>query len=203
VLDLHARVACKNTARGRALAAEPFGQEGPMTAANDTTQGDEESSLDQVREILFGARARDVERKLARLEARLTSEVGALRDEARRRFDEIAEHLRDEIEALSARIDAEANARVAGGAEVGKQVRDGATAVELRLNKLDEAGARGRRELRQQLLDMTREVGEQIARVRGETLDRLAAVTSGEDVASSIGDGSTEVEERVDRPSVH
>jgi hypothetical protein len=132
--------------------------------ADEEKQLGEHESLERIREILFGARARDADARIGRLEARLASEIAAVRDELRRRFADLETHVRGEIEALSARIDEEAAAR-----------SDSASRAELRMNRLDEASARGQRELRRQILDMTRDLGAQVSRAREEMMSALDA----------------------------
>jgi hypothetical protein len=46
-----------------------------------------DTSLDQIRDILFGAVVRDTDKKLARLEERLLKEQDELKEDARRRFE--------------------------------------------------------------------------------------------------------------------
>lgn len=131
---------------------------------------DERANLERIREILFGARSRDADQRVARLEARLTSEAAALRDELRRRFSDLESHVRGEIEALSARIDAEASSRVDATSLLAKESRDASNSLEQRINRVDESAARGQRDLRRQILDMTRELASQVSRAREELL---------------------------------
>lgn len=155
-------------------------------ADDDTMQSDERGNLERVREILFGARSRDVDQRVARLESRLASEMSLVREELRRRFAELETHVRGEIEALAGRLDEEATARV-----------DAATTLEQRVNRVDESSARGQRDLRRQILDMTRELGSQINRAREElfaALDQGGAPKSEPEAVSS---------EQAERPSLH
>jgi hypothetical protein len=173
-----------------------------MNAAEEASlQSDERTSLQQLRDILFGARARDFERKLSRLEARLSNEVEAIRDEVRRRFDEIESHVRDEIEALSSRIDAESTARVDGTAQLSKEAREADSAMEQRVHRVDESSARGQRELRRQLLDMTRELSAQVGRARQD----LLALIDGEHAEEVEATSSPRVSEPAseERTSLH
>ncbi len=72
----------------------------PMPPGSETTTGAEES-LEQVRDILVGSHLRIHERKLARLEERLTREILALRADSKARFDALREELSRELSSLS------------------------------------------------------------------------------------------------------
>jgi DNA anti-recombination protein RmuC len=171
-----------------------------MSVADEDTMGsDDRGSLERVRELLFGARSRDMDQRVAKLEARVTRELAAVRDELRRRFSELESHVREEIEAVSARLDAEATARVDATSLLTKETHETATGLELRVNRIEEAGARGQRELRRQLLDMTRELGTQIARARQELLSSME-----QERAEPVGAASESIEnEQAERPSLH
>jgi hypothetical protein len=167
------------------------------TETNEDTQPVERNELEELREILFGARARDTERRLAHLDAKLSSELNALRDELSRRLSGLEAHVRDEIEAMSTRIDAEATARVDATSQLAKSTSEAATAIELRVNRVDESGARNHRELRRQILDMTRELGAQIGRARQELFTSIDKDRSG--VASPVEIAQESEGERLSR----
>jgi hypothetical protein len=145
-----------------------------MSATDEETMhSDDRDSLERVREILFGTRARVVDHRVARIEARLANELSVMRDELRRRFGELEAHVRGEIEALSSRIEGESAARLEATSE----------------------SARGQRELRRQILDMTRELGTQISRAREELFAALG--DTGEAESQTAPAAETE------RPSLH
>lgn len=141
--------------------------------SDELSRARERTSLEHVREILFGAQTRDIERRLARLDARLTGELATIREELRRRFADLEEHVRGEIEAMSTRVEAEATARVDAHSLLAKETREKATALELRVNRMDEASARDRRELRRQILEQSKELDERIATARQELMSSL------------------------------
>ena len=59
---------------------------------------DEGASIEQNRDILFGAQIRDFEKRFARVEERLIREVTSLRDESRKRFDSLESYIGKEVE---------------------------------------------------------------------------------------------------------
>jgi len=146
-----------------------------MSAAekNDPTPQQARNGIDQVREILFGVQLRELERKLARLEGRLGGDVEDVRKEVGRRLSDLEAYVRGEVEALSSRLDDERNARVQAQAQQAKETRDTFANLELRTNRLDDAGSRGLRELRKQLLDQSKALLEEVGRTRDELLALL------------------------------
>src|SRR5262245_23334945 len=50
-------------------------------------------SLDKVREILFGAQAHEFEKRLARLDERISKELASFRDDTRKRLDSLEHYL--------------------------------------------------------------------------------------------------------------
>jgi hypothetical protein len=137
-----------------------------MGTPNEVGEG-----IDQVRDIIAGPIQRDLERKLARLEAHMLGRFAELQLEVRRRVDVIEGHLRIEAESLGHRIEGELEAR---------------SAVVERVAKLEGALTRAERELRTQSLEQAKSFLEEIRRAReefSETLDReLGSIESGSDV---------------------
>ena len=65
------------------------------------------ASIDKVRDILFGGQMREVDRRFARIEERLTKELADLRDDLRKRLDTLDAHVRRENDALADLLKAE------------------------------------------------------------------------------------------------
>ena len=85
-----------------------------------------DTSLDQIRDLLFGAVVRDTDKKLARLEERLLKEQEDLKEDARHRFESLELFVKQEMESLAERL------------QVGHNTRDEAL-------KGPDTGAQGRR----------------------------------------------------------
>src|SRR5262245_26111050 len=79
----------------------------PMVPGDLATGG----NLDKVRDILFGAQMRDVEKHFARLEERLMKDLAELKEETRGRFESLEVFLRKELESLTDQLKAEQAAR--------------------------------------------------------------------------------------------
>ena len=79
----------------------------PQLSAGDLGAG---GNLDKVRDLLFGAQMRDMEKHFARLEERLQKDLTELKEETRGRFESLEGFLRTEIESLTDQLEAEQNA---------------------------------------------------------------------------------------------
>jgi DNA-binding transcriptional regulator YbjK len=158
-----------------------IGQQQPV--ANDTEQsevrpavGDETgaASLDKVRDILFGGQMRDLDRRFARVEERLSSETADLKEDLRRRLAALEQFARIETETLLQRIKAEHDERQEATAGVSREVQSASTTLDKKIGLLDDQFARAQRELRQQILEMHRELADDIRDKIDAVLARLS-----------------------------
>ncbi len=166
-------------------------------------RGDEEvgaGNIEKVRDILFGAQMRDYEKRFARTEERMVKEVSNLRDETKKRFDSIESYTKGEIESLSDRLTAEQNERTESlkrevellsdrlkteqnerATSINDLLRDtkeANRALEKRLSQLDDHLNKMSRELRQQLLDQSKESLDIIRLKYEETMAALERVAN-------------------------
>ena len=121
-------------------------------------------NVDRIRDILFGSQMRDYEVRFSRLEETLAKETAEIRENQRRRFDQLEQYIKHEFEALDSRFRAEredrsnlANQHSRGLAELGESLTR-------RLRDLDDRGAGMERELRATLLENARELSEAMQR---------------------------------------
>jgi hypothetical protein len=139
-----------------------------MTTSSETRDG-----IGQVREILVGAIQRDLERRIAKLEANAVVRIGELQQEVRRRIDVIEAHLRKEIEALSARLEGEVVELKDGMRALTREHRETGTASDQRVAKLEETVAHAQHELRTQILDQAKSFLDELHQMREEVTDTL------------------------------
>lgn len=135
-------------------------------------QGGVASSLEQVREILFGSHQRDFARRLARTDAHLAAQAEELRSETRRRLDVLEAHTRKELEMLTASIAAQEAAQ-----------REALGALEQRVKKLEDLMARTQHEFREQLLAQAKSFIDEVQHTRAElaaAVEREVVVAFGE-----------------------
>jgi hypothetical protein len=117
-----------------------------------------DASLDQIRDILFGAVVRDADKKLTRLEERLLKEQDQLKQNARRRFESLELFVKQEMESLDERLQIEHNARDEALRTLTPELKDIVIVsnFEKRTTQLDEQTTKAQRELRQQILDQSK-----------------------------------------------
>jgi DNA anti-recombination protein RmuC len=135
-------------------------------------------NIDKIRDILFGVQMRDYEKRFARLEERLIKEASDLREDTRKRFDALELYVKQEFESLSSRLAAEQGARGDAVEALSLGITDTARAFEKKTAQMDEQTAKSQSELRQQILDQSRSLNDELRRKYEElttALEREAA----------------------------
>ncbi|MRG93063.1 hypothetical protein [Polyangium spumosum] len=154
------------------------------------------NSLDQVREILFGAFVRDFERKLARIEGLVAAQGEELRADTKRMVGVLEAHVKRETDAHSTQQQADRAAQMTALNNVAREARDAIAELDQRIKKLEDGLIRAQRDFRQQILDEAKGFVEQTHSLREElmgTLQRELALFSGE-ASESVGPPSGVVE---------
>jgi hypothetical protein len=145
--------------------------------------GSSATSLEQVREILFGAQHRDLTRRLARTDVHFAAMGEEIRREVARRLDLLDSFIRSELEGLTRAGEAHRSAQSAGLEHATREARDGIRSLDQRVAKLEEAMARTQHDFRQQLLDQAKSFVEEVRRARDElggAIERELLVAWGE-----------------------
>lgn len=145
--------------------------------------GDGRDSLGQLREILFGAIFHDLERRIARTDAQQLAREHELQHEVRRRVEILEAHLRDEIDALAARMEREVTESGEAIRSVAKEHRESTSAMEQRVARMEEALGHAQRQLRQQLLEQAKSFLDELHELRRDfvaALDRRLALAEGD-----------------------
>ena len=128
----------------------------------------ESGNVDKIREIIFGGHMRDYDQRFLRLEARLVKDGADLREETKRRFDVLEMFIKREFEALAERLQIEQRHREEQVQGLSRTLTETGQALEGKLVQLDEHSARAQRDLRQQILDQSRSLSEEIHRKHAE-----------------------------------
>ena len=131
-------------------------------------------NLEKIRDILFGAQVHDFEKRFARLEERLLKETADARADTKKRFESLESFIRKEVESLADRLKSEQGDRAEAVKEVGRELRETAKALEKRLAVQDEQATKSQRELRQQILDQSKSLTEEIRSRNRETTTTLS-----------------------------
>jgi hypothetical protein len=119
-------------------------------------------NLDKVRDILFGAQARDTDKRFSKLEERLGQEFTDLREETKKRFDALESFVRSELESLSQRLKTEQTERTTSAKDLAHSIKETSDAIGSRISQLDEETASRQRDLRQQILDQSKSLSDDI-----------------------------------------
>jgi seryl-tRNA synthetase len=138
----------------------------PSQAQSDPDTGShaETGNVDKIRDILFGGQMRDYDKRFARLEERLLKESVELRENTKRTVGALESFVKKEFEALASRLDAERQGRDG----VARELHDTARTIEKKLEEFDNQTAQAQRDLRQQLLDQSKSLNEEIERKHSE-----------------------------------
>ena len=146
--------------------------------APQISQGDSEN-IDRIREILFGSQARDIDRRLDVLEDRLLKELAATQEATRRRFDAFEVYVKNEVDALSGRLRQGQDHREQMNEEWFGRLGETSKGLEKRLSQLDDQTSQAHRDLRQQILDQSKSLSEEIRLKYTELASALAREAQG------------------------
>ncbi|HTG14195.1 MAG TPA: hypothetical protein VK747_02900 [Blastocatellia bacterium] len=158
--------------------ASPAQSETPDEVKSQSPSKSGGESLDKVRDILFGSQAREYEKRFARLEDRLLKEASDLREDLKRRFDTLEVYIKKEIEALGGRLKAEHDERTESAKELSVELKDTARTFEKKTGQLDEHLTTSERQLREQILDQSKNIADEIHQKHESITASLERATS-------------------------
>jgi hypothetical protein len=150
----------------------------PQLTSGDLSGG---GNIDKIREILFGSQMRDYEKRFSRLEDRLLKECASLKDETRKRLEILELFVQQEVESLTERIQVGQEAGIEAAREItreanhelSQELRNTVKSLDRRVSHLDDQSARNQREIRQQLLDQSKNLSDEIQQKYLEILSIL------------------------------
>jgi predicted nucleic acid-binding Zn-ribbon protein len=128
-------------------------------------------SLDKVRDILFGGQMRAVETRLQGLEARLLRGQETLRTDFTKQLGALDALVQKEVQALGERLAAERTRRTEELKGLSAEIREALKGLEKRHLKLEETSGMADADLREGILQHSKAVAAEIARVS----DRLSS----------------------------
>ena len=132
------------------------------TAAAALAGGETGGNLDKVRDILFGAQVRESDRRFVRMEEKLAKDSEDLRAEIRKRLDALESYVKAELETLTDRLKTEEGNRTEAVGEVSQTLKETAKNFEKKTSQLDDQMLKGQRDLRQQLLDQSNRISDEM-----------------------------------------
>lgn len=148
------------------------------TLRNKGTDFVENNSLEKVRDILFGNQMRDVDKRLARMEERLQKDFTNLRDETRKSLDSLENYIKQEVDSLTEKLKKERAEREQAVSTLSLEQKNTANALDGKFAQLDEEATTKTRELREQLLNQSKTLHDEIRQKYEEilaVLDREAS----------------------------
>ena len=129
---------------------------------NKITSTTPSGNIDKIRDILFGSQMRDYDRRFSRLEERMQRENSDLKDDIRKRLDALETYIRNEVDALSSRLKTEQTERGDSVKELSRELKEITQSLEKKTAQLDELLNKNHLELRQQALDQSKQLLEEI-----------------------------------------
>jgi hypothetical protein len=145
------------------LVEEPLDRQPATTNDQSST-----NNLEKIREILVGGQMREVEKRFAHLEERLTKLSYDLRDDLNKSLASLETFVKKEIESLNERFLTDSNERGGAVKTLSLELKALSDFSWQKLNQLDEQGTKNLRELRLQLLDQSKVLSEEIRQKHNE-----------------------------------
>jgi hypothetical protein len=138
---------------------------------------EESGKVDRIRDILFGSQMRDYDGRFQRLEEHLAQEAAEIRAVVQKRLETLENFMKGEVESITNRADAERSERSSAIEKLGRDLAEAAKNLESRIKNLDEQTAKETHALRQQQLDQSKALSEEIREKHDQmkaSLDREA-----------------------------
>lgn len=144
----------------------------PRSPADDSPQA-EAGSIDQIRDIIFGSQMKEYERRFQRLEERSQQRIDALHVEVGQRLEAIEAFFRKEFETHSEQQKNEQIARSDAVQTLSNSIGDAVRALTASIEAQAQKQAHDAHELRQQLMDLSKCLSEEIHQKHDESAQRL------------------------------
>lgn len=131
------------------------------------------TSLERIREILFGGTLHQYERQVNRIRERTRHEVEDLREEVDRRFLELESYVRREVDALGDQITRGLQRQDEALTTLTRDLTGMGEGNAKKIGRLGDQMAKSHRTLRGQILDESKRLTADLRRKHAETLDRI------------------------------
>ncbi len=130
-------------------------------------------NLDKIRDILFGAQAREHDRRFAQLEQHLIREASDLRNDLKRRFESLELYIKKEVEALTSRLSKEQEVRGESVTNLTQDLTQLAATLEDKARLLDMQVTQAQAHILQQLTERTSELATDVRARHAEATSAL------------------------------
>jgi uncharacterized phage infection (PIP) family protein YhgE len=125
-------------------------------------------NVDKIRNILFGSQMREYEARFVQLEESVAEGLAELREMSNKRFEALETYVRNEFESLQARTKSEREDRTNGLKQVARDLTELGEGLNRRISELDEQGSQAQRQLRLELLQLSKSFSEDVGRKQEE-----------------------------------
>ena len=158
-------------------------------------------NIDKIRDILFGTHMREYDARFARLEEALMKESAELRESTRRRFETLEGYVRKELESLQTRLRGERDERTDASSQLSRELKEVGDTLSKRIRDLDDQGAAAASDLRQEILNHSRTLMDEL-KARNDELSsllerRFLALQHGKTDRAALASLLTEVAMRI------
>lgn len=124
-----------------------------------------DANVDKIREILFGGQMQDYELRFTALENRLAGAASELREDMRGRLEALEAYTKRELAALADRLATEQSERSEAVAQAAADAEATSMLIERRLDAHDERTTRDHGDLRDQILQQSKSLNDDLRRV--------------------------------------
>ena len=155
--------------QGRTMSEARREREAASEAVEDLTA----TSLDKVREILFGQELRKSDQRLSKMEERLVKELTVLGSDTKKRLDALDSVSRAELDGLSKAVRLEQAEREALGKELGRALQEVAKTVDKKIAQADAQFVKALREAQAELAGEVRGLREELKKAFEESQTEL------------------------------
>ncbi len=171
-------------------------------AAKPEADEHEGENIDTVRDILFGAQMRTVDRRLAQIESRFQRDLETTKKDLTQKLDTVEAWAKKQVDSLDEKVKAERQKRTDELKALRTDMRNGLRDLDKALNKLDDATTRSDAEIRDSILQLskslssdidalsdrlTADIDRYVAELRFEKTDTASLVELFTDVAHRLG----------------
>ncbi len=130
-------------------------------------------NMDKIRDILFGHQARDYDKRFAGLEQQLTQEAAELKLALIKRLDALETYVKQELRDINDRINSESSARADADTRLNQDLKDAADSLTKKLARDEEGLVKKSTELRDQILDQSKQLSTEITAKYDQTAANL------------------------------
>jgi ElaB/YqjD/DUF883 family membrane-anchored ribosome-binding protein len=123
---------------------------------------EESGKVDRIRDILFGSQMRDYDGRFQRLEEHLAQEAAEIRADVQKRLETLEGFMKGEVQAITNRANAEQSERGNAIEKLGRDLAETAQNLDSRIKSLGEQTGKEIHALREQLLDQSKALSEEI-----------------------------------------